>query len=161
MDDFADVAIKYESPYQTGPPQNAENSVMTSVESPLKRRQSESHEDLRESDEKRRRLSDDLNWDKLIEDAQDAAMRGIDTAAPQNTNGFPGQGPYQQPILSDGGQLQAENSFASYSQAHDASNAENEVAISSGFSTDPHLMTRILSLPMLESLVRTSLKYIY
>jgi hypothetical protein len=150
---LAEVAIKYESPYAPDPPQNPSSSVITSVESPLKRRQSESHDDMRENDEKRRRLSDDLNWDKLIEDAQDAAMRGIEAAVPQNINGFSAQGPYQHHMMNDGAQHQVENGFAPYQQVQDSINAEKSVAISSGFTSDPHLMTRILSLPMLESLV--------
>jgi len=134
---LAEPQIKYESPYSAEPPQYDPN------QSPLKRRYSETVHNAQESDEKRQRIeveqsfADDMDFAAMIAQAAATAAREVTAAVPNFSNHDP-----VHPV---------EDSFQTHEEP-DYSAAQS-AGISSGFSSDPHLYMRILSLPILESLV--------
>lgn len=163
-DTSSEVATKYESPYSTDPAPQFDAPV-----SPLKRRASSV--DLLESDEKRQRIEtnhlggekteekiEEYDFDAIIAAAAADAARdveqqsqnliqeqnhdnhGLDNIFQQHTD----HQPIQQ-ISQDWSQH-----VVPQSQLQEAPVAES----TPGFSSDPHLYMRILSLPILESLVR-------
>jgi protein TBF1 len=139
--------IKYESPYSAEPPQYDPNH------SPLKRRFSETTRHAPASDEKRQRieveqppplpLGDDMDFAAMIAQAAAAASQEAPAPGPATSSGYAPQEPL--PSVEEGFQARQEQEFGGV--------RESAATISSGFSADPHLYMRILSLPILESLV--------
>lgn len=158
-----EVATKYESPYANGSTPQFDAPV-----SPLKRRASQ--DNLIEGDEKRQRIEtnsigggevggEEINFDEIIAQAAASATQAIEN---QNQNQNQDQDhssldnifrqhmehqPLEQPL---------EQISQDYSQHTPQAYTEPAPVVEStpGFSSDPHLYMRILSLPILESLVR-------
>lgn len=129
-----EVPIKYESPY------GAEPTADNQLESPLKRRLStEFHEDPGEKRQRIETAKDDLDLAALIAQATASATQQFQvesTAQHESENQQYHNAPVD--IVANNNVQQQENNI----------NAGT-------FSSDPHLYMRILSLPILESLVRT------
>ncbi|KAH8803279.1 telomere repeat binding factor-domain-containing protein [Xylogone sp. PMI_703] len=122
--------LKYESPYMT------ESAADNSLESPLKRRLSTEFQG--EAGEKRQRIEttkDDLDLAALIAQATASATQQFveSTATQENDN-------------------QQYHGLSSDLFVDNAPEQKETLAHNSGFSSDPHLYMRILSLPILESL---------
>jgi hypothetical protein len=129
--------IKYESPYSTTSP------VHDTQQTNLKRRVSDVANDVQEGDEKRQRIeipeaNDELDLASIIAQATATAEKTFADSALQNGRpanpGANGQG-----------------ALTSFSQRERS--VECSTGSTNGFSSDPQLYMRILSLPMLESLV--------
>ena len=152
-----EVATKYESPYATEPVPQFDAPV-----SPLKRRASQ--DERIEGDEKRQRIettsipgAEELNFDEIIAQAAATATRDIENQT-QNQNQNQDQDNssldniFQQHIEHQ----PLEQIAQDFSQHTPQTYTEQAPVLEStpGFSSDPHLYMRILSLPILESLVR-------
>jgi hypothetical protein len=137
------VTTKYESPYANDPPQ------FDAPPSPLKRRASQ--DVFMEGDEKRQRIeieeqlgNDDLA--RIIAQATATATQSI--ADSTNMDLF-------NPSIEQMAQDFANQAAESFNEQPPEPPVEQPVTeMSPGFSSDPHLYMRILSLPILESLVR-------
>ncbi len=131
--------VKYESPYSMDPPR------WNSQSPSLKRRFSEAVDASGDGDEKRQRISvdsadldDDFDIGKIAEAAAAAAVQQLSNPSTETTFGI------------DGAQARTSSiSPVADTLSVSASNAD----INGGLSSDPHLYMRILSLPILESLV--------
>ncbi|OBT98169.2 TTAGGG repeat binding factor [Pseudogymnoascus verrucosus] len=142
--------IKYESPYSADPPPYDPHQ-----HSPLKRRFSPSTPHAPASDEKRQRIEvsppalggDDMDFAAMIAAAAATASEEAGPAPPQQQHQMQQHQQHsfapQEPLPSVEG-YQAGQEFGGSREA--------AAEISNGFSADPHLYMRILSLPILESL---------
>ncbi|OBT73647.1 hypothetical protein VF21_07350 [Pseudogymnoascus sp. 05NY08] len=140
--------IKYESPYSADPPPYDPHQ-----HSPLKRRFSPSTPHAPASDEKRQRIEvpsppalggDDMDFAAMIAAAAATASEEAGPAPPQQQQMQHQQHSFapQEPLPSVEG----------YQSGEFGGSREAAAEISNGFSADPHLYMRILSLPILESL---------
>ena len=147
---LADVPIKYESPYSTDPiPDNSPQS------SPLKRQRSS--EILEDTAEKRQRIDCTAPMTPLADFA--AILAQATASVTEHYAASSSVGLVSQSLETSIQQYSASantapvqgNALGSVNQ----DNSDGHVAgTSSDFSSDPHLYMRILSLPILESLVR-------
>jgi protein TBF1 len=140
---LTEVPIKYESPYSTTPP------VYEVPQSPLKRRLSDIANEVRESDGKRQRIeapatNDTIDLESIIAQATAKAEQSFTNSVLQ---GVP---------QADGSNA-TEGLLAQLIEHGHVT--EHTAGGSSSFSSDPQLYMRILSLPMLESLVSVLLGF--
>jgi hypothetical protein len=129
--------MKYESPYSSASP------AFETQQLSLKRRLSEMGTDFRENDEKRQRIEvpamdDELDLASIIAQATRTAEQSFADSTMRITT-------YAQP------DSMIQTSFTG--QTGQVPDIELTAGLTSGFSSDPQLYMRILSLPMLESLV--------
>ena len=128
----SDVPIKYESPYAS------ESLSNFSPQSPtLKRRRSEEPDDIGEKRQRIESSSDTLANDHLAAIIAQATASVRQQLGQSTTGGLISHEQDEQPVSSVSRTIQ--NGSAGHGN---------------GFTSDPHLYMRILSLPILESLVR-------
>ncbi|OBT62835.1 hypothetical protein VE03_07578 [Pseudogymnoascus sp. 23342-1-I1] len=147
--------IKYESPYSADPPPYDPHQ-----HSPLKRRYSPS---APASDEKRQRIEvappasppalggDDMDFAAMIAAAAATASEEAGPPAPMQQQQHQVQH-HQQHSYASQEPLPSVEGYQTAATQEFGGGAEAAAEISNGFSADPHLYMRILSLPILESL---------
>jgi protein TBF1 len=132
--------IKYESPYSSASP------VYDGQSPSLKRRLSDMATEAKDNDEKRQRIEVPADNDEL----DLAGIIAQATATAEKT--------FTDATLRDATYLKPDSTIhASITgQADNGIDAQQTPGLTSGFSSDPQLYMRILSLPMLESLVSST-----
>lgn len=137
---FTDVPIKHESPYNG---EAVSNQALVSPESPsLKRRRSDQSQDL---GEKRQRVDSGSSANAPTEAFPSAEF--ADMLAQATSTVMQQHAPYGNGLHVSEEQAAASTALVSQKELN------GHEGRSSGFTSDPHLYMRILSLPILESLV--------
>ena len=132
--------IKYESPYSSASP------VYDGQSPSLKRRLSDMATEVRDNDGKRQRIEVPADNDEL--DLASIIAQATATAEKTFTDATMRDAAYLKPHSNIDASITG--------QADDGNNTQQTLSPTSGFSSDPQLYMRILSLPMLESLVSSN-----